>query len=58
MTDRELTLPSDDKLRAEFEKLKDANSAALEASEEEMEQIRLALLQDLEAASPLTIDEF
>ena len=58
VTDRELALPSDEKLRAEFEKLKDANSSTLEASEEEMDQIRLALLQDLEAASPLTLDEF
>lgn len=37
VTDRELALPSDEKLAAEFEKLKEANSSTLEASEEEMD---------------------
>lgn len=37
VTDRELALPSDEKLRAEFEKFKEANNSTLEASEEEMD---------------------
>lgn len=49
---------NDEKLRAEWEKLKEFNSAPLEYTEEESDELQYALLQDLEKTSPNTIDEF
>ncbi|CDW76795.1 UNKNOWN [Stylonychia lemnae] len=49
---------NDDKLRAEWEKLKEFNSAPLEFSEEESDELQYILLQDLEKTSPNTLDEF
>ena len=38
--------------------MKAANSSALEISEEEADQLRIAMLEDLAAQSPLTLDQF
>ncbi len=53
-----MQIGSDEKLRAEYERLKAANEGSLEVSEEEVDQLREALINDLETNSPFTADEF
>ncbi len=49
LLDKELTIPSDEKLKEELEAMKAANSSALDISEEEADQLRIAMLEDLAA---------
>lgn len=56
--EKEIHLGSEEKLRAEYERLKAANEGALEVSEEEVDQMRDALIAELESNSPFTADEF
>lgn len=58
--DKELSedLQSEDKLRAEYERLKAVNSGALEVSEEDADELRKALLDELEGSSQFSVDEF
>lgn len=55
---KEVVIPSDEKLRAEYERLKAANEGSLEIGEEEVEQLRNALIDELESNSPFSADEF
>lgn len=48
----------EEKVRAEYEKLKALNSGVLEASEEDIDEIRLALLDEMEQTSAFSADEF
>lgn len=54
----ELDLLNDEKLRAEFERLKAVNEAPLEAEDEDDDTLRIALLEEMEQNSPFTADEF
>ena len=58
--DKELSIDTSDdtKLRAEWERLKLANSGVLEVSEEDMTELRGALLDEMEQNSPFTEEEF
>lgn len=48
----------EEKLRKEFEKLKASNEGTLEVSEEDENELRIALLEEMEDLSPFTQDEF
>lgn len=48
----------EEKLRAEFARLKEANENSIEVSEDAMEEYRLTLLQEMEQNSPFSADEF
>ena len=48
----------EEKARAEYERLKNVNSGTLEVSEDDLDELRIALISELEQNSPLTIDEF
>jgi hypothetical protein len=55
----ELNIPSDEeKLREEWERLKANNSGVLEASEDDPNELRIALMEEMEKNSPFTADEF
>ena len=57
--DKELgDINNEEKLRAEFARLKEANSGVLESSEEDVDQLRIALLEELSNNSPFSLDEF
>ena len=57
--DRELVgVDNEEKLRAEYERMKVANSNTTEISEEEADELRIALVDELEQNSPFNIDEF
>lgn len=58
--DKELdpTINNDEKLRAIFEKLKANIDAPSEISEEDMDELRIEMLNELEELSPQTLDEF
>lgn len=60
LVDKELPkeLFNDDKLKAEYEKLKAINSGVLEISEEESDELRMAILSEMEESSPFNADEF
>lgn len=51
-------MKDDEKLREEFERLKAVNEGVLEVSEEDENELRIALLEEMEANSPFTVDEF
>lgn len=50
-------LNNDEKLRAEFERLKQGNETELEVDEADIDELRVALLKELEKNSPNTLDE-
>ena len=55
----ELTnIDNEEKLRAEWELLKAANSNVLEVPEDDQDELRMALLDEMEKASPFSEDEF
>ena len=60
LEDKELNseLENEEKLRAEFERLKSSNSSSLEVSEDDANELRIALLQEMEQNSPFSLDEF
>lgn len=60
LEDSELTavVNDEEKLRKEFEKLKALNEEPLEVSEEDENELRIALLDEMEQLSPFTADEF
>ena len=49
---------SDEKLREEWERAKNANSGVLEASEDDFNELRIALMDEMEQNSPFKEDEF
>jgi hypothetical protein len=51
-------LSNEDKLRAEFERLKSGNESPLEVDESNIEELRVALLTELDRQSPDTLDDF
>ncbi len=51
-------LSDDEKLKAEFERVKEVTTSALEFSEEEIDELRIALLDELASNSPMTLDGF
>lgn len=56
--DAEVALPADDKLRAEYERVKALNAGVLEASDDDHNELRIALLEEMEQNSPFDSDEF
>ena len=48
MVDSEVQLASEDKLKAEWERAKNANSGVLEASEDDLNELRIALLDEMQ----------
>lgn len=59
MQDKELfNVDDEEKLRAEYERLKAGNESAVEASEDDADAIRAVILDELEANSPFNLDEF
>lgn len=45
-------------MRAEYERVKDLNESALDVDESNLEELRVAVLQELERSAPKTLDEF
>lgn len=45
-------------MRREFEKLKSVNEGVLEVSEDDENELRIALLDEMEELSPFTAEEF
>lgn len=56
--DSEVALASDEKLRAEWERAKNSNSGVLEASEDDFNELRIALMDEMEKNAPFSEDEF
>jgi len=54
----EIKIDDDEKLRVEYERLKAANTGALEVSEDDENELRMALLDDMEQNSPFSSEEF
>ena len=53
-----MSLQSEDKLREEWARAKSANSGVLEASEEDINELRIALMDEMEQNSPFKEDDF
>lgn len=49
---------SEDRLRAQYEKLKSSIETPLEGDEENFDEIRIAMLSEMEEISPFSLDEF
>ncbi len=45
-------------MRAEYAKLRDLNDTSIEVDESNLEELRIAVLQELERSAPKTLDEF
>ena len=58
MADSEVQIPNEEKLRAEWERAKSSNSGVLEASEDDFNELRIALMDEMEKNAPFTEDEF
>jgi len=60
VSDKELSadLSNEDALKAEFERLKALNSGVLEASEDDLNELRMALLDEMEESTPFTAEDF
>lgn len=56
--DSELNVHDEEKLKAEWERLKSLNSGVLEASEDDANELRIALIEEMEKNSPFSADEF
>ena len=48
MIDSEVALASDEKLKAEWERAKNSNSGVLEASEDDFNELRIALMDEMQ----------
>jgi len=55
---KEIAIPDEEKLHAEYERLKAYNSGALEVAEDDANELRMALLDDMENNSQFNVDEF
>jgi hypothetical protein len=58
VADQEVSLQSEEKLREEWARVKSANSGVLEASEEDINELRIALMEEMEQNSPFKEDDF
>lgn len=58
MADSEVELPSEEKLRAEWERAKNVNSGVLEAAEDDSDDLRIALIEEIEQNAPFNDEEF
>jgi hypothetical protein len=60
LLDKELPkeLFDDERLKAEYERLKAVNSGVLEISEEESDELRMAILNEMEESSPFRVEDF
>lgn len=58
VADSEVELPNEEKLRAEWERAKNSNSGVLEASEDDINELRIALMDEMQENSPFNEDEF
>jgi len=47
VADSEVELPNEEKLRAEWERAKNSNSGVLEASEDDINELRIALMDEM-----------
>ena len=52
------SLGNEEQLRAEYAKLRDLNDTSIEVDESNLEELRIAVLQELERSAPKTLDEF
>ena len=57
-SDLNMEVLSEERLRAEYEKLKSSIECPLEGDEENFEEVRLAMLSEMEESSPFSLDEF
>ena len=51
-------MQSEEKLRAEYERLKSYNESPLDVADDDLDELRIALLTEMEKNSPFTVDEF
>ena len=52
------SINDEEKLRAEYARLKDLGEQSIEASEDNIDEFRLTMLQEMEQNSPFSVDEF
>ena len=60
MVDSELSkgVFDEETLRAEYDRLKNANATPIEGGEEAADEVRIALLEEMEQQSPFKVEEF